>query len=288
MKDMLTAFCLTLIFLAFIPATAYGYTRGVVVGDRVNVRSCGSINNSNRLFQVERGQKVDILAVSGQFFRVSVEDKDAVYIAREWVRVSETLGTVLGEYAWIYNIPEEDGGHRLTTVNGGEILTVTSYFNGWYGIDLWGETAFIKKSNVNTPDFIELPRARISAGNRLACQVIDFAMDYIGTRYVFGGTSPSGFDCSGFMTYILRNFGINVNRHSGDMARNGYHVERNEIQRGDLVFFSASRGGRISHVGMYIGDGNFIHSSSWRTGVRIDNMNQAYYIPRFVTARRVL
>ena len=284
----MTTLTFAFILIALITEDAYAITRGVVVGDRVNVRSYGVLDDSNRLFQVGRGQAVDIYDVSGDFFRVSVQDQNSVYISREWVRVSETQGTVVGTSAWVYNMPEDKGGHRLTTINVGEAVTVTSAIDGWYGIDLWGETAFVHGTNIDIPSFVDLPIARVPGSSRLADEIINFAKGYIGTRHVLGGNGPNGFDCSGFVTHILQPFGINVNRHSGDMARNGVHVDRNELDRGDLVFFATGGGNRISHVGLYMGAGEFIHSSSWRSGVRVDSMHDSYYTRRFVTARRVL
>jgi len=276
------------VLLATMSSTVYAATRGVVVGDVVNVRAYGYINDTNRLFQVGRGQTVDIHDVSGDFFRVNVQDATSVYIAREWVRVSEITGTVTNASAWIYNMPVEHGGHPIASASFGEMLTVTSAIDGWYGIQFSGNTAFIQSFNVNLPFFVDLPRARVGGSSRLADEIIQLAMGYIGTRHVLGGSSPGGFDCSGFMTYILAPFGISVSRHSGDMARQGEHVDRHALERGDLVFFSATGGGRISHVGMYIGGGDFIHSSWGAIGVTIDSMSDPYYTRNFVTARRIL
>ena len=275
------------VLLAMMSSTVYAATRGVVVGEVVNVRAYGYINETNRLFQVGRGQIVDIHDVSGDFFRVNVQGETDVYIAREWIRVSETMGTVTNASAWIYNKPVEYGGHPIASANMGEMLTVTSAIDGWYGINFSGNTAFIQQFNVNTPFFVDLPIARVGGSGRLADEIIDLAKRYIGTRHVLGGNGPNGFDCSGFMTYILAPFDISVSRHSGDMAREGEHVDRHALERGDLVFFSATGGGRISHVGMYIGGGDFIHSSWGTTGVIIDSMSDPYYTRNFVTARRI-
>ncbi|MCL2372419.1 MAG: C40 family peptidase [Defluviitaleaceae bacterium] len=262
-------------------------TKGVVTGEVVNVREYGEINDTNRLFQVRRGEEVSIHGISGDFFRVTVADQYGVYISREWVSISETVGTTIGN-ANVYNIPPEMGGHMLTTVGVGEVLNIRSMVDGWLGIDFWGETAFIPVYSVNAPFIEALPTARISGQNGLAGEIISFAMNYLGRPHVMGGNGPNSFDCSGFMSYILRHHGISVNRSSFDMARNGTHVYRQDIQPGDLLFFTTNGTGRISHVGMYMGGGEMIHAASWNTGVRIDNINQQYYVSRFVTARRVI
>jgi cell wall-associated NlpC family hydrolase len=116
--------------------------------------------------------------------------------------------------------------------------------------------------------------------------VVEMAMNYLGTPYRWGGVSPNGFDCSGFMIYLLSYFGVNLNRVSRDMARNGVFVNRNELCLGDLVFFANGGTRNIDHVGMYIGDGRFIHSSTYGTGVVINYVNNPWM--NFITARRVL
>ena len=266
----------------------YGGTRGVVTGDRVNVRSYGALSDNNRLFQVSRGQAVDIYDLSGDFFRVTVQGASAVYISREWVRISETIGFINSDTAWVYDLPSEEGGTPKGMLSGGSTVVVTSVFNNWYGINYMGSTAFISSWDVDIPSFVELPQTRLPGSQTIADEIIELAMQYLGTRYAWGGNGPNSFDCSGFMVYILRPFGITVNRRSADMALNGHYVPRHALEPGDLVFFATTGGSRISHVGMYIGGGDFIHSSSWRSGVTIDSLYHSYYARTYATARRVL
>lgn len=122
-----------------------------------------------------------------------------------------------------------------------------------------------------------------------ASSLIAKAKNFIGLPYRFGGTSPtSGFDCSGFMQYVYKETAnITLPRTSGSMAQVGSKVSRDELQAGDMVFFSHS-GGRISHVGMYIGEGRFIHSPSTGKTISITSLNSGYWANKFVTARRVI
>lgn len=130
------------------------------------------------------------------------------------------------------------------------------------------------------------PKPAAKSSNKNADALISSAKDLLGTRYVWGGTSRGGFDCSGFVGYVMRKAGVSLPRTSAAQAKVGTYVPRSSLQKGDLVFFN-TRGSRISHVGIYIGNGNFIHASSGGGRVRIDALSKAYYNTRFVTARRV-
>lgn len=121
-----------------------------------------------------------------------------------------------------------------------------------------------------------------SAGQKLA----DYAVALVGCPYVYGGTTTSGFDCSGFTQYCARNNGITINRTATAQLKNGEYVERSNLQPGDLVFFGY--GSTASHVGIYIGDGKFVHAQNSSTGVVITSLSQTYYDSRYLTARRIV
>lgn len=123
--------------------------------------------------------------------------------------------------------------------------------------------------------------------------IVNYAKKYLGTPYRSAGMTPSGFDCSGFIGYILGNFGLNLGRSSYTMAEYGKTVKLSEIQPGDLMFFKGSnvKSTRVGHVGMVVEVSEegikFIHSSTSR-GVIIDNFKTSrYYIPRYVTTKRL-
>lgn len=119
-----------------------------------------------------------------------------------------------------------------------------------------------------------------------ASAIIATAKRYIGTPYVWGGTTPSGFDCSGFVQYVFRQHGITLPRTSKQQYGIGSAVSRANLQPGDLVFFATGYGS-VNHLGIYIGNGQFIHSGS-SSGVTISSLSNSYWSPRYVGARRVL
>ncbi|WP_288377422.1 NlpC/P60 family protein [uncultured Pseudomonas sp.] len=126
----------------------------------------------------------------------------------------------------------------------------------------------------------------------LADSILERGMSLIGTRYRFGGTSEqSGFDCSGFIGYLFREeAGMNLPRSTREMINvDAPKVARNKLKPGDLLFFSTNGRGRVSHAGIYLGDNQFIHSSSRRSGgVRIDNLGDRYWSKTFIEAKRAL
>ena len=128
---------------------------------------------------------------------------------------------------------------------------------------------------------------RSSGSQDEAGDLIMNAMSLIGLSYRFGGNSPTqGLDCSGFMQYIFkRSMGITLPRTSAEMATVGQQVDRANLKPGDMVFFGA--GGRVSHVGMYIGNDRFIHAPRTGRDIEISSMNGAHWKSHYITARRV-
>lgn len=116
--------------------------------------------------------------------------------------------------------------------------------------------------------------------------IVATAKKYLGYKYVYGGSSPStGFDCSGFTSYVFKQHGISLNRTAAGQYSNGVAVSRANLQPGDLVMFGKSS---INHVAIYIGGGQIIHASTPSTGVRIDTLTSGYYNNNYVGARRIL
>ncbi|MBS1722066.1 MAG: C40 family peptidase [Armatimonadetes bacterium] len=117
--------------------------------------------------------------------------------------------------------------------------------------------------------------------------VIGTAMQNMGVRYRWGGTSTNGFDCSGLTSYVYSRHGVRLPRTAKEQSTRGQAVGRDGLQKGDLVFFKTTRSDRVSHVGIYIGDGKFVHASSGGGRVRVNNISDNYYSKRFAGARRV-
>lgn len=135
----------------------------------------------------------------------------------------------------------------------------------------------------------------MAESQRMVSDMIAFAKKHIGIRYVRGGKGPKGFDCSGFTSYVFNQFGYSLNPSSGGQYGQGEKITRDEVQPGDLLFFTgrSAKSGRVGHVGMAIsndpetGEITFIHAAI-SGGIRIDRVSAPYYAARYIGARRVL
>lgn len=122
-----------------------------------------------------------------------------------------------------------------------------------------------------------------------AQKIINYAKGFLGVDYVWGGMTPKGFDCSGFVKYVCSKFGITLNRVAADQAKQGTTVKKANLQPGDLVFFDTNGGyNHINHVGLYIGGGKFIQASSGSSSVVISSITEGFYSKTFMMAKRVL
>ncbi|MGG1676521.1 NlpC/P60 family protein [Neobacillus sp. NRS-1170] len=115
-------------------------------------------------------------------------------------------------------------------------------------------------------------------------KVADIALDYIGVPYVWGGTSPKGFDCSGFTSFTYKQAGVTLPRTASDQYTKGQAVSKSNLTEGDLVFFSTYKAG-ASHVGIYLGDNKFVHASS--SGVKISSLGESYYTSTYIGSKRI-
>lgn len=119
--------------------------------------------------------------------------------------------------------------------------------------------------------------------------IVAYAKKYMGYKYVSGGSSPStGFDCSGFTSYVYKQCGISISRSSSAQASNGTAVSKSNLQPGDLVIFNNRANTSIGHVGIYIGGNTFIHAGNSGTGVITTSLSDSYYSARYVTGRRII
>lgn len=138
-------------------------------------------------------------------------------------------------------------------------------------------------SNKNYKSYSKLKK--FTSHDIIGDQLVSTANQYVGVPYLFGGNTPSGFDCSGFTRYVFSHNGINLPRMADEQYRLGAAVDRRELIPGDLVFFTTYEPG-VSHAGIYVGDNRFISATS-SGGIRVDSMESGYWASRYVGAKRV-
>ena len=126
-----------------------------------------------------------------------------------------------------------------------------------------------------------------TAASGTGAQILAEAKKYLGTPYVYGGASPSGFDCSGFVYYVLKQLGYSPYRTPADQYKMGTYVAKSDLQPGDIVFFAGTYASGISHVGIYAGNGQFIHSPNSRSTVSYSDLTSGYWAEHYYGARRM-
>lgn len=194
----------------------------------------------------------------------------------------------------------EDQSKIIREVKSGEVLEVEDFFGDYYLYKQGWFTGYIKKEDIKRNEKI-LREKEINKNKDILIEglfdwtplsnspktssnsIVSLATDLTGTPYLWAGQSLGGFDCSGFTSYVYLKNGIKIPRTSRDQFSELREVDTLEI--GDLVFFNTFGEG-VSHVGIYIGNDEFIHSSSSRKGVVTDSMNNKYYKERYLGARR--
>ena len=200
----------------------------------------------------------------------------------------------------------------LDSLSKNDKVQITGQVDGWYQIKINGKTGYVSAKYISdtkvaettsrsgstikeekvTPmeveEKTEETTSSTTSNSNKGTSVVEYAKNYLGCKYVSGGSSPStGFDCSGFTSYVYKNFGVSLSRSSKGQINDGVAVSRSDLQPGDIVVFNNSGNTAIGHVGIYIGGDNFIHAANPSQGVTITSLSSSYYGKRYVGARRV-
>ncbi len=283
------------------------YKTGVITGNRVNIRETAS-TDAKVLTTLEKGEKVSVISSSGDWSKVKYNSTtgwiftglmsvDGASSAASSKGTTST-GTVTAE---TLNVRAEGSlsADVLCKLSKGEKVTILSTSGDWFkiktsnGTQGWVSSEYVSKGAASTSrggEVLRTQEAVSQKGATKAQQIVSTAKKYIGVKYVYGGSSPKqGFDCSGFVKYVYSQNGISLTRSSSEQAAQGKKISKSDLKAGDLVFFDTN-GGRnnINHVGIYVGDGKFIHASSPKYDVTITSLSDAYYAKSYMTARRII
>lgn len=239
---------------------------------------------------------VVVLADCGDWYKVNY-NLDEGYMYKEYVIFKAVENADLGEASVnceLVNLRArpDSSSESLKKLDYGETAHIIGLNNGWYKVDyitVYGWTTGYIRSDLL--DLTEIPpeNGSVSYQQSVAQQLVEYAKNYLGVPYVWGGNTPSGFDCSGYTKYVYAHFGYELYRIAeSQMLNNGTRVKQSELQVGDLVFFANTyySNEAATHVGIYIGNNQFIHAASG--GVKITDLSNDYYAARYAGACRII
>ena len=265
--------------------TAFAATEyKVITADAVNFRS-GPSTSYLSLGSFNKGDKVEYLGTSGSWVKVKYNNKTG-YVYGSYVGNYATIT----QYVTATTLNVRSGAGTSYSVLGslskGTKVEVISTTNGWSKISYNGSTGYVSSQYLSSSSTDSSTSTTSSSVNK----VISLAKSLLGKSYVWGAQGPSTFDCSGFTYYVFKNAAnITLPRVSQDQSTYGTYVSKSNLKVGDLVFFdtNGANDGNVSHVGIYLGNNQFIHASSSKGKVVISEMS-SYYSGAYVNARRVL
>ncbi len=261
---------------------------GVITAESVNFRSGPSVD-AGVLSSLTESEEVTVLQVVDGWCQARWNGQDG-YVSAEYVSVDgipllDPKGMVTGNCVNLRSGPSTNDS-ILTMVNSGTMVDLVSLSDGWYAVEYNGLSGYI------SADYVRVYAGTGGEGSSIGEDVVELALSYVGTAYVYGGSSPRGFDCSGFTMYIFGQFGYSLPHSATSQWYNsGSYVDKSDLQPGDLVLFCDprySKGKACSHVGIYIGDNQFVHASSSSSKyVKTDSLDSDYYSRYYVGAKRI-
>lgn len=326
-KKMVLSFPVILLTFLLLSAAVFAASAktGIVTGDVVNLRATPDIS-AKILVQLEKGKQVSVVDSEGDWFKVSYNDTTG-WINNNYLTIREQITSTGIVSASVVNVRSKPdiSSDILAKLEKGTKVDIYERSGDWYRISIGNERfGWINK------DFLSVRSETVSRGlttdvaapvtvkaedevfddsqgtditdegatdednsgvNETRKEIVAYAKQFIGVKYVYGGSTPKGFDCSGFVGYVFKHFGITLERASKDMGNGGTAVKKADLQPGDLVFFDTNGGlNGIRHVGIYIGNGKFIHASSGsgHRRVMISSLNDSFYSKCYMRARDYL
>lgn len=299
-------------------AGSLAYGAATVGASSLNVRS-GPGTSYSIVRTIVHNEKVVILEkTSSEWYHIVYNGTEG-YIASLYltdVLTAENfnaVGKVTGDDVLIRSLPSTSGSLQ-GNCDAGTIVSIIGINNGWYKVKYYGVTGYIRSDYItiianSSENGAATGAAEPAAGQQQSTagtidgtvqlsteqpsireQLVNYALQYVGYSYVYGGSSPScGFDCSGLVYYVFHHFNYNVTRTaSSQYAHDGSSISKANLQPGDLVFFSSNGGYSVTHVGIYIGNNQFVHASTPKIGIVISSLDSSYYQNVWYGAKRIL
>lgn len=276
-----------------VSASAANLGVGTVTADALRLRA-EAASDAAILATASKDEVVVVLEeVDDAWFRVDYKTIEG-YMSRDFVELAVTADVDLG-YGRVMtngatlNVRSGPGTDfdQVTTLYSGSVVSLAGMDNGWYKITYNDYEGYVSSDYIVPCLDTTGSRGDGDIVTSLGQQAVEYAMQYLGVPYVWGGNGPKCFDCSGLTKYVYGHFGYTLNRTASAQLSNGVSVSRSELQPGDLVFFDNGKVSTpVSHVGIYIGNGQFIHASTNSYCVEISSL-AGHYLNTYECARRI-
>jgi len=264
---------------------------GIVEGNGLRLRAKPD-TNAEILANAAYGDSVVVIREVNGWYLVDY-NLQIGYMSADYITVKDRENVELGNGVvedTVVNLraKPDPAGELLAQLTTGDTAYIIGFNCGWYKVQYAGKTGYIRS------DLLALTEKPIAnsdgSGSYISIgqELVNYSMTFLGTPYVWGGTTPRGFDCSGFTKYVYAQMGYTLDRTAAQQLNNGTSISKSELEIGDLVFFknTYNTNAAASHVGIYIGDNQFIHAADG--GVKITSLDHSYYAPRYVGARSVI
>ena len=260
-------------------------------GESLNLRS-GPGTDYSSLISIPGSAVLTVTGIDNGWYKTSYNGFEG-YVSSDYVTLTGSDGSDTSPSTGILNTDGASLNLRsgpgtdyssLVSIPASAVLTLTGLENGWYKTSYGGFEGYVSS------DYVVLSDGTAAASNTaLGAQIVAYAKQFLGRPYVYGSSGPNSFDCSGFTSYVFKNFGYTLSRSAAGQYSDGTVIDQSQLQPGDLLVWRAYGSSKTAtHVGIYIGNNQYIHASSTGGCIKINDMDYASSSRYLVGVRRIV